>query len=287
MMKYALAFGLLFLGWSFGAVAQQKGATYQPVWEAYFAQHGDTLVSTVVDLGLYPFAPERSMPYHIRLALTLQDTARDGFTSKAEAPAIEKVQNNITGIFDNTGGILRVGVATANGTRTLHFYSRRARVDTALLNTAFIFYPQYRGYRLTINQDSTWSYYRTQLYPDARERQKIQNTRNIKDLVLNGDRLTYTRPVDHFILFASEKDAKAFAKKVKKEAFVQVSLEQDTASAVAGKIWALRLSRVDAVSPVAVDAYTLKLWELAPSYNGAYQGWQTVVVKRESPTVPR
>jgi hypothetical protein len=245
-------------------------------------------VATVVDLSFKPDAPVRGLPYRIALTLNLQNPSDKGLTAPEEAPTIEKLQDRITQLLCGNKATQPVGIVTKQGRRTLYLYAPTASIDTASLNTAFIFYPQYRDYGLQIEADSDWVFYTKTLYPSAKEFVKIQNTRIIKALVLNGDRLSLPRQVDHFVAFATEKDGKAFYKKVKKQDYIQLELSQDTARAPSIALpWVLHLARNEVVNPPSVEANTLLLFEMAATYKGSYLGWQTTVVRMAAPAVPR
>jgi len=263
-------------------------AAAQSRWEAYLQTERDTITAIVVDMSLQADMPIRQLPYHLSLALQLARPSAQGLASAEEGPGMEKLQNQITQLLGMGTTMAPVGIVTRAGQRTLHMYTASAKADTALLNTAFIFYPQYKNYTLTVVADSAWQYYATALYPSAEERIRIENTHIIKDLVLNGDRLALPRPVEHFLGFATEKDGKAFYKKVRRQGFAQVYLGIDTAKAKdPTQPWVLQLTRQEAVAPNAIDATTVGLYKLAKEHQGHYLGWQTTVVLMAAPALPR
>lgn len=263
-----LAFALLFSGLTF---AQE----YQADWARYAAPVGDSTGTVQVDMGLKPFAPVARLPYHLTLALKHKTSV----PTPEEVEQLQKLQTRLVQILTESGSAAYAGATIGAGANTLHFYAQAPRVDTTVLATAFIFYPQYADYRLAAEQDTAWAFYKTLLYPNPREYQKIQNTRLVEALVRNGDYLMKDRPVDHFISFPTQKDAERFFKKVKKEQYSQISLTQDTAQPALALPWQLRISRIDGVAPAVIDSYTLHLFDLAPQFKGRYDGWQTVVRK--------
>ena len=282
-LQIALYIGIILLQ-PYAALAQTT-PTYKDEWEVFIKVQKDTLTSVVVDLGLKRYAPQPLLPYHLSIGLKMKAPAENGLVGPTETKDIENLENRISQLLSEQGVLVRTGITTSKGVRTLHFYAQTTQIDTAVLGTAFIFYPQYKDFILRAEKDTTWSYYLQELYPSPEEYQKIKNTRVIKDLIVNGDRLTPYRPVDHFITFPTKKDAEKYAKTAKKDKFAIVELEQDTAKNE--RPWQLRISREDPVTPVEVDAYTLLLWRLAAEFKGQYMGWQTVVTKQSSPTVPR
>lgn len=263
-----LAFSLLFSGLAF---AQE----YQADWARYSAPVSDSTSTVQVDMGLKPFAPVARLPYHLSLALKHKTSV----PTPEEVEQLQKLQTRLVQILTEGGSAAYAGATIGVEANTLHFYTQAPRVDTTVLATAFIFYPQYAEYKLAAEQDTAWSFYKTLLYPNPREYQKIQNTRLVEALVRNGDYLMKDRPVDHFISFPTQKDAERFFKKVKKEQYAQISLTQDTAQPPLAMPWQLRISRIDGVAPAVIDSYTLHLFDLAPQFKGRYDGWQTVVRK--------
>lgn len=247
---------------------------YQADWARYAAPVGDSTGTIQVDMGLKPFAPVARLPFH--LSLTLPHTPTPG---PQEGEQLQKLQTRLVQILTQGGAAAYAGATLGAGSSTLHFYAQDKRVDTTVLSTAFILYPQYAAYTLTAESDTAWAFYKTLLYPNPREYQKIQNSRLVEALVRNGDYLMKDRPVDHFISFPTHKDAERFFKKVRKEQYTQISLTQDTAQPPLTLPWQLRISRIDGVAPAVIDTYTLHLFDLAPQFKGHYDGWQTVVRK--------
>lgn len=257
-------------------------------WEVYLTERGDTAIATVVDLSLKEQAPVSTFPFLLTISLPLQSPMPNGLTSSEEGPQIEKIQNKITQLLCSDNSTAPVGIRTEKGWRTLYLYSKRPKIDTSLLNTVFIFNPAFKAYKYQIMRDSAWSVYLGNLYPAPREMVKIQNTRQIKALVLNGDMLSLDRPVEHFVAFALEKSAKAFLKKIKREHYTLLDLTQDTLKAPSAMLpWVLHIGRQDGVGPKIIDANSLYLFDMALANRGQYLGWQTTVKKIGAPTVPR
>ena len=269
------AFLLTFLAFkTFFANAQ---APYKEDWAPFLNMRGDTVVSEVVDLGLKALAPVPNARYHLVLKLTLQNPGPTGMASTEEGEMLKRVESRVNQIVTENGKGVLAAVSTLGGARTMHFYTARPEVDTTLLATAFIFYPEYKTYTVAAVPDSAWQYYLKRLYPSPVEYQKLINSRVVEDLVRHGDGLSEPRPVDHYILFHTRPDADRFVRKIKKDKFTVVAIESDTS--YGQRPVRLHLTRVDQVNPVAVDRLVLPLWELAHKNDAVYDGWSTVVRK--------
>ena len=261
----------------FGAFIGHAHAQYKEDWAPFLNMRGDTVVSEVVDLGLKTLAPVPNARYHLTLHLTLQQPGPTGMASTEEGETLKRVESRLNQIVTENGKGVLAGVGTTKGVRTMHFYTAKPTVDTTLVATAFIFYPQYKDYKVSAVLDSTWQYYLTRLYPSPIEYQKLINSRVVEDLVRHGDGLSESRPVDHYILFRTRPDADRFVRKIKKDKFTVVAIESDTS--FGQRPVRLHLTRVDQVNPVAVDRIVLPLWELANKNDAVYDGWSTVLRK--------
>ena len=99
----------------------------------------------------------------------------------------------------------------------------------------------------------------------------------IRNLEKAGDHLEAKRIVDHYIYFKDEVSANKFIEEVKKKGFKLNKLNYD--KSLGERPFSVWMTRMDAVTYDAVDDYVLYLWELAPNYDGKYDGWESIIVK--------
>ncbi|MDR7208437.1 ribonuclease E inhibitor RraB [Flavobacterium piscis] len=101
------------------------------------------------------------------------------------------------------------------------------------------------------------------------------NLKVINSLRSEGDKLTVSREVYHWIYFKNVSEKNNYLKEVLKQGFVLVSSNK-----IEDKLpYQLQIKRIDKVDESSVNKYVIYLWEKAIEYNGDYDGWETSIEK--------
>lgn len=105
---------------------------------------------------------------------------------------------------------------------------------------------------------------------------QIESNQKVVNALLNeGDKLTKSREVFHWIYFKTEEDRKDFLKEVISKKFELVKSNK-----IDGEFpYQLQIKRIDKVDKKSVDEYVIYLWGEALKNNGDYDGWETSVEK--------
>lgn len=124
------------------------------------------------------------------------------------------------------------------------------------------------------SNDTGWNYYKTLLYPTAREWQMIQNHKVCDNLKEQGDALLLPRAIEHKIFMPSEDKKDTLI-----ETLVGLGFKMKDEVKNEDGITGLDFYRLDKPFYHDIDKLTLSLIEIAEDHDAQYDGWETSVVK--------
>lgn len=249
---------------------------YSQQFDFYFTQVDNIIGSMFVDLGLYNYAPVSDRQNLVWISLKLNDPREDGMTTAEESEILYDIEDQIESTLSKAHNAIWAGRLTSNGKRDYYFYFENIDLYEKTISELMVQFPTYE-YDYGTKLDKDWETYFNFLYPSPREMQCLQNRRVLDSLEENGDPLTKSRQVDHWIYFNSESNRENYIQKILTKNFKIESKEFDNDSD--DEKYPLQISRVDNVDIDSVNEYVLFLWELANEHNGRYDGWETSVEK--------
>jgi len=165
-----------------------------------------------------------------------------------------------------------VGRVITNGTVTFIYYLQFTYNWQDFLDYAL---EEFQSYEITsgYQDDAEWNYYKNLLYPTAKEWQIIQNHKVCDSLKGKGDALHQKRAIEHKVYFV-EGDREGFVSAIEAEGFsYQEDIENDEG------VKGVKFYRIDKPFYYDIDALTLHLIDQAEAFGGAYDGWETSLVK--------
>jgi regulator of RNase E activity RraB len=109
---------------------------------------------------------------------------------------------------------------------------------------------------------------------DALEDEAAADARVIENLRRAGSDLSKPHPIDHYLYFRSEPDARAAANELERLGYVVQPVEQDRKGD-----WLVVASKPSVPSFAIVRENSRMLNALAKKYAGMYDGWETDVTK--------
>ncbi len=131
-------------------------------------------------------------------------------------------------------------------------------------------------YETGSRMDMEWEVYRKLLYPTPKEWQMIHNHHTCDRLREAGDDLRQPRAVEHTAYFPSSRNRDDFTAAVEKEGF---RLQRTPEPADGVPQYGAVFYRIDVPHYYEIDDLTLHLIDLAESFGGEYDGWETSLVK--------
>ena len=131
---------------------------------------------------------------------------------------------------------------------------------------------------LMLKTDKKWQHYKEVLFPKNLSDSFFNDHTFLNELVIEGDDLTESRKIEHWIHFRREKGRQVFINEVKKLNFVIDSIKFKKGKSFP---YELKISRKDKVLPDSIAELTLVLKKLAVTSYGIYDGWGTEPVIKD------
>jgi hypothetical protein len=255
----------------------QEGPSVSDKWDFYFANVNDKLASLFVDLGIREAAPDGDNPWLLWAWVYFNHPREDGLTTPQESDVLFQIGDSVTEAVNNALGASLVGRITTDGRREFYFYgSSFAGFEDAVARGMRPF-PEHRWDSDT-RHDPEWSQYLGLLYPTPRDWQRIKNRHVIEQLQKRGDSLDKERLVFHWAYIANDASRNQFVAAVKDLGYTvtnQGKVDDPHCPYPLG----VSFERVDHVDWDSINHVTLGLFELARSFAGDYDGWETPVEK--------
>jgi uncharacterized protein (TIGR01619 family) len=255
----------------------EKKADYQPDWTFYFSNVNDKLSSIATDLSLANIAPIKGQDNVVYVSIKMPNPREDGLSSNEDVDELWQIEDEIIKAFDNNKlNYTFAGRLTSNGFRDLYFFGENTILMEKQISSSMTVFPKYE-FDFGHKPDKEWSEYFDFLYPLPRQMQIIQNRRVLDQLEKEGDDLTKSREVFHWIYFKTEKELEQYENFTKSLGFK--TLKKGKTKQSSDFNFVISVSRVDKVGFDEIDDYTLELWEKAEELNGEYDGWETSIEK--------
>lgn len=131
-------------------------------------------------------------------------------------------------------------------------------------------------YESNIVRDSKWNFYETQLFPTELELAHIQSDKIIFLLEEEGDDLTISRDVEHYVSFLTPTQKNRFINTLDIDGF---SVKDEISSEEFEH--GVALVKKHAVSEEEVRKVVDELFKAVKKENGYYEGWSTTLVNDE------
>jgi hypothetical protein len=224
-----------------------------------------------IDLDFQNRAPVLTHPVTAYVQVGLQKPDAAGQASADEAQILREIEAQLAEGFERispAGPALYVGRVVGDGVCTFYYYLSAAhgvKKFIATLATSFSGYAIVGGTK----SDAPWSVY-AQMLPDRLTALRIQSRRQCFSFEQAGDTLKEYRPVQHWAVFPTDKARQSFIHSTMLLDF-KTGYKSDSAD-----IFGIQVQRDDIPSSQNMDALTVRMYELAESLGGAYEGWQTI-----------
>lgn len=186
----------------------------------------------------------------------------------------ETMRMDLNAALGTALGAINSGARMQEGWYELFFYLRTAKRFDNVASSVMKGYATY-SFETGTSRDTHWSHYRKELYPDELMLQQIKSRSIIDELVLAGDDIAKSRPVEHYLLFQTEAQALRALDVLASSAFVlQERFEQEGAFA-----YGLLLTKTHEVTQERLMDETGVLLDAIRKEHGSYEGWSTMLAK--------
>ncbi|MCD7971947.1 MAG: DUF695 domain-containing protein [Candidatus Azobacteroides sp.] len=258
---------------------ERKYVGHKQEWDSYLTHVDQVIGSIMLDLGLYEIAPLKDRSTCIWLAVTMNNPREDGLSSNEESKTLYEIEDELVSNLVKKHNAVFAGRLTSNKVRSFYFYVNDPTSYDRTIASCMNKFANY-SYDYGKKTDKDWEGYFDFLYPLPEQYQSMLNRRVIHNMEKNGDDLVTPREVDHFLYFKSDKDMGAFLAAIEDKDFkiINKGKKEDASDEYA---YQLNISRTDKIDYQSIDEYVLDLWHLARENNGIYDGWGSVIIKKE------
>ncbi len=241
-------------------------------WDVYISEINGLPASFFLNLAAKPDGDPVLRPFVCRLDLNLVAPSENGLTTQVETETLLKLEDELYEALSISHNGAFVGRVTHNRKRRFFFYLTKADgIDEAIERCLQAF----KGYDWShiVERDPDWKHFFEFLYPDDEEMQSIGNRRVLDALELEGDINHIVRRVDHWLYFPDRAAMEKFMSEI-----MALNFKIEEESFDDGQ-WRLQIFRDDCVEFGHINDLTLELYGLAVESGGAYDGWETFVIR--------
>ena len=234
-------------------------------WDVYFTHVDDKPASMLLDLGIGKEAPIPGLSIMVYVSIDLQDPDEQGMSKRSEFNRLMELEDALVPALTGETSIF-VGRCSTNGQRDFFFYMDTSEGVEDRITEVMASFDEY-AWDIGMCDEPGWDTYLEFLYPDEQGMDTIWNNRVRRQLDEQGDDLSLSRQVDHWLYFKAAEDRAAFVEEVSQEGFSATVLEEKKEDGSFG----ILVQRNDA--PDEIDDVTWPLRELAAAHGGYYDGW--------------
>lgn len=248
---------------------------HQSDWDIYFCEIDNRHAAINIDLAWGNKAPLEVYSNLLTLSIELKTTGDEGFPTEEELKLVNTYSLEVEKVlFKNIEGLL-VGTIVTTGTFDMAYYFPPEHLDKAknIIQEKMSSFDEY-VYHVSIEEDEDWRFYFDVLYPSEEEYHLMKNRGAISRLAENGEDLSISRPISHWIHFQNADERALFIKEVEEKGFTVKDTEFK--DFMPEYPFHLLIEREDNLEFESIDRLTLLLLEKCERRNARYYGWETI-----------
>lgn len=247
----------------------------QEYWELYMKPLDGAIASVLVNAGISVELPSEDKFYVGFIKLAMKRPNERGLISEDEEAQLSFIEDKIEmeALRYRIGNY--VGKIVTKGEMTFVYYLKHEFEWPDVVRAAMGTFPDY-GYTYGSKMDGDWEVYHKLLFPTPIEWQIIQNHKVCDHLKSQGDSLHLPRAIEHKAYFETAEERDDFIRAIEAESF---RVKELIAPGEKTPMLGISFYRQDKPFYYDIDTLTLHLIDLTTRYSGAYDGWETSVVK--------
>lgn len=247
----------------------------QEYWELYMKQIDGAVASVLVNVGISVELPSEDKFYVGFIKLSMKAPNNRGLIGEEEEAQLSFIEDKIEMEALRYRIGTYVGKIVSQGEMTFIYYLKHEFEGPDVVKAAMNAFPDYE-YTYGSKTDGDWEVYHKLLFPTPIEWQIIQNHKVCDHLKMQGDSLHLPRAIEHKAYFETPEKRSAFVSAIEAEGFkVKELMDANENTPMVG----LGFYRQDKPFYYDIDTLTLHLIDLSVQCGGAYDGWESSVVK--------
>ncbi len=245
-------------------------------WDFYQCNVNSKPASIYVDLGLRSIAVDSSRPLILCIWVYLKHpNPENGLSTQQEFETLNSIEDALSESMLSNFSAHYAGRITNDGRREFYFYSSSSTDLELKVKIALLKFSDYQ-YEAWAQPDAAWNQYLNLLYPSKYHLRWITDRRVTDALARQGDQLIPPRPIEHYSYFSTESDRLEFTKAIKANGFALIHQSEPT---VEDLRYAVIYKKTQPATLKDIYQTTAFLEEQSEHFNGAYDGWESIVVK--------
>ena len=247
----------------------------QEYWELYMKQIDGNIATVQVNVGISAELPSEDKFIIGFIKLKMKVPNDRGLIGEEEEAQLSFIEDKIEmeALRYRVGSY--VGKIVSNGEMTFIYYLKHDFEWPDAVKTAMSDFSDY-DYEYGSKPDGEWEVYHKLLFPTPIEWQIIQNHKVCDHLKTQGDSLHLPRAIEHKAYFETTEKRSDFIRAIEAEGFnVKDLMDADENTSMQG----VSFYRQDKPFYYDIDTLTLHLIDISVQCKGAYDGWETSIVK--------
>lgn len=265
---------LFFLFFSLFFLHAQEGS----VWNTYQAKQEKGVSSTNVRMDLIEKAPINGFDFLLYVKIKYKVTEESDFPVGNKLKKLYKIKDAIYDKMQSVAESHYVGSFMFDGNRFEYYYVKDASGIEEQIDKLFKSTFKTEKYEVYVKADVAWDLYTNFLYPNDEIKNFMSNRDTVIQLKNAGDISEYPRKIEHFASFASKNDCALFMADIEKLSY---TIDSQKTIEEAKYPYEVKFYKEATTTMESISEITTTLMELSKKYYGAYDGWETYVVKEE------
>ncbi len=244
-------------------------------WSTFPGEIDGKPASYLIDWSWLERGPDPKRTVCIRVRLEFSEQDGNGFPSEEEYPRLSDAVDAIVDQVRRRLDAVHVGERTHDGARELFLYAKSSKGlgEAAAKAVAGRWSPDPS---VAIEDDKSWSVFAEELAPDSWQMRYMLDVGVVYALKDAGDALEAPRKIEHYAVFPTHADRRAFIEWCTEHGFAIDGESDDPDDDELP--FGLDFSHVGTVELEDLVGRTSALEEAAAEHNGMYDGWQSPVI---------
>ena len=246
-------------------------------WDTYIASYEEGKPGiTTLRMDLIEHAPIEEFPHLLVIGFAFDGQPDSGFPKEEERDNIYETDDAIIDFMSSNTNSIHAGSFTYDSKRLSYFYLNHPNdIESQIEQFSNTQLPEVELF-VDLEEDKAWESYLKFLYPSDDILHYMRDRDVVMQLEQQGDVLETPRRVDHWVYFKDMDDLGRFSAEVAKLGFQTEDINETSQEA---QPYQLGVWRENVVELDTIYGVTSELREMAQKFNGAYDGWETEVVR--------
>lgn len=237
------------------------------------------LIKIEIEMNAQEKAEEKMLyPWLYTVFIKLKNPLENGLADEDEEDILHECKERLVIKLQEKEKALYVGSKTTDGWYELYFYLQDPKgIENKTKDVLTLF-----DYKFESNavKDKKWHLYEVTLFPTEKQMHHIQSRRIIQEMIEEGDDISESREVEHYIYFQTASLRQKFEEVIEEKSFINKGdFERDNNSEFE---YGIAIASTQTLQEESINATTDLIMDLCQEYHGDYEGWSTSLAGEEN-----